>query len=80
MTFLRLNLQGMTALTELWLDHALDENFTAIDPGIWNGLESITDLHLEHSRGIAVIPAGAFSTIGGTLQVSGYNQLANPYQ
>lgn len=62
--------QGLTSLTELRLDHALSKNFSTIDPAIWNGLDSITDLHLESAQGIRTIPTGAFSTIGGTLQVN----------
>ena len=62
--------QGLTSLKELRLDHALNENFTTIDPAIWNGLDSITDLHLDNARGIRIIPTGAFSAICDTLQVN----------
>ena len=62
--------QGLTSLRELRLDRALNENFTTIDPAIWNGLDSITDLHLGNARGIRIIPTGAFSTICDTLQVN----------
>ena len=62
-------IQGLTYLTELRLDHALSKNFSTIDSAIWNGLDSITDLHLESAQGIRTIPTGALSTIGDTLQV-----------
>ena len=63
-------MQGLEYLTELRLDHALSDNFTTIDPAIWNGLDSITDLRLTNSRGITTIPTGAFTTLGDTLLVN----------
>lgn len=62
--------QGLSSLRELFLNHALGDNVTNIDPSTWNGLDSITDLHLENSQGITTILAGTFNTIGDTLQVS----------
>ena len=67
--------QGLSSLRELNLDHALGDNFTNIDPSIWNGLDSITDLHLENSQGITAILASTFNTIGDTLQVSISNRV-----